>query len=84
MEHDGILRGGIGEIVSVGHPLVGKWVVFSTRHAAPYDFEKQLGEYNLSIGEGKPTLDESGRPRFPRQSGRSIGYGGFGSVSLAK
>lgn len=76
----GILRGGIGEIVTDGHPLSGKWVVFATRHKAPYDFVKHLGYYNLSIGSGRPAPNDLGWPVFVDGDSHS----GFGEVSLVQ
>jgi hypothetical protein len=76
----GILRGGIGTIVTEGHPLFGKWVVFATRHRAHYDFIKHLGQYNLSIGNGRPVPNEMGWPVFTDGDSHS----GFGEVGIAK
>jgi hypothetical protein len=48
-EGNDIRRGGKGIITSPGHPLYKSEIDFSTRHTGSYDFEKQIGNYTISI-----------------------------------
>jgi hypothetical protein len=76
-------RGGVGQVESPGHPLDGLWLIFSTRHAAHYNFTDKIGAYNTDLSSLEPSASNAeGWPIIPNGTLAKTGYSGWAEIAV--
>lgn len=72
-QHDGIRRGGIGEIEDSSHVYNGYMAIFDLRHYGCFNFTNKTGHYNIEITKSK-IIEINGWPSPEHQEDRFGGY----------
>lgn len=66
---------GMGIIHTTNHELNNWWILFSARHKGIYDFEENIGDFNITICNKKPKVLNSQTDTFEYRAKIISGFG---------